>query len=46
MEKCTRIQRYHVGLFAEYVEKLRNTPYGDGSLLDRIILSECIRQME
>jgi hypothetical protein len=38
MEKCTRIQRHHIGLFAEYLEKLRNTPDGDGSLLDHVIL--------
>jgi hypothetical protein len=38
MEKCTRIQRHHIELFAEYVEKLRKTPDGDGSLLDHSIL--------
>src|SRR5579871_1781407 len=38
MEKCTKIQRHHVALFAEYLEKLRNTPDGDGSLLDHVIL--------
>jgi hypothetical protein len=38
MEKCAKIQRYHLGLFAEYLEKLRNTPDGDGSLLDHVIL--------
>jgi hypothetical protein len=38
MEKCTRIQRHHIMLFTEYVEKLRNTPDGDGSLLDHSIL--------
>jgi Protein of unknown function (DUF1552) len=38
MEKCTRIQRHHIGLFAEYLEKLRNTPDGDGSLLDHVII--------
>ncbi|MBV9745503.1 MAG: DUF1552 domain-containing protein, partial [Acidobacteriia bacterium] len=38
MEKCTRIQRYHIKLFTEYLEKLRNTPDGDGSLLDHVIL--------
>ncbi|HEY4361325.1 MAG TPA: DUF1552 domain-containing protein [Bryobacteraceae bacterium] len=38
MEKCTRIQRHHVGLFAEYLEKLQKTPDGDGSLLDHVIL--------
>ncbi len=38
MDKCTKIQRYHIGLFAEFVEKLRKTPDGDGSLLDHVIL--------
>src|SRR6185295_7946290 len=32
MEKCARIQTYHVALFAKYLEKLRATPDGDGSL--------------
>jgi hypothetical protein len=38
MEKCTKIQLYHVKLFADYLEKLRKTPDGDGSLLDHTIL--------
>ena len=38
MEKCTLIQTYHVRLFADYLEKLRATPDGDGSLLDHMIL--------
>ena len=38
MEKCTTIQLYHVALFAEYLEKLRATPDGDGSLLDHVML--------
>jgi hypothetical protein len=38
MEKCTRIQRHHIMLFAEYLEKLRSTPDGDGSLLDHSML--------
>ena len=38
MEKCARIQTYHVKLFADYLEKLRSTPDGDGSLLDHVIL--------
>jgi hypothetical protein len=38
MEKCTTIQRYHVKLFAGYLEKLRATQDGDGSLLDHVIL--------
>ena len=38
MEKCAKIQTYHVKLFADYVDKLRSTPDGDGSLLDHVIL--------
>jgi hypothetical protein len=38
MEKCTLIQTYHVKLFADYLESLRATPDGDGSLLDHVIL--------
>ena len=38
MEKCTTIQKYHVSLFAKYLEKLRATPDGDGTLLDHMIL--------
>lgn len=38
MEKCAKIQRHHIALFAEYLEKLRHTPDGDGSLLDHVIL--------
>jgi len=38
MEKCARIQRYHVDLFAEFVAKLDKTPDGDGSLLDHVII--------
>src|SRR5882757_4362605 len=26
MDKCTKIQRYHIQLFTEYLEKLRKTP--------------------
>jgi hypothetical protein len=38
MAKCAKIQRYHIALFAEYLGKLKNTPDGDGSLLDHSIL--------
>jgi Protein of unknown function (DUF1552) len=34
MDKCAKINRYHVSLFAAFLEKMRNTPDGDGSLLD------------
>jgi hypothetical protein len=36
--KVARINRFHVSLFAEYLEKLRATPEGDGSLLDHTLL--------
>jgi Protein of unknown function (DUF1552) len=38
MAKCAVIQRYHLKLFAEFLEKLRTTPDGDGSLLDNVTL--------
>jgi len=38
MRKCTLIQTYHVRLFASYLEKLRATPDGDGTLLDNLVL--------
>jgi hypothetical protein len=38
MAKCATIQRYHIGLFAGFLEKLRKTPDGDGSLLDHLTL--------
>jgi hypothetical protein len=38
MEKCARINEFHVGLFAHLVEKMRATPDGDGTLLDHSIL--------
>jgi hypothetical protein len=38
MDKNVKIQTYHVGLFAQFLEKLRNTPDGDKSLLDNTII--------
>jgi hypothetical protein len=38
MEKCAKIQVYHLKLFTDYLEKLRNTPDGDGSLLDHMMI--------
>jgi hypothetical protein len=38
MEKCAAIQRYHLRLFAEYLQKLANTPDVEGSLLDNVTL--------
>jgi hypothetical protein len=34
LEKLAKINQYHVQHFAYFLEKLRNTPDGDGSLLD------------
>ncbi|MEE2635680.1 MAG: DUF1552 domain-containing protein [Acidobacteriota bacterium] len=33
-----KINAYHVSLFAQFVEKMKNTPDGDGSLLDHTLL--------
>jgi hypothetical protein len=38
MEKCQKIQMYHLKLFTDYLEKLRKTPDGDGSLLDHMMI--------
>jgi hypothetical protein len=38
LEKLTKISVYHATLFAYYLEKLRSTPDGDGSLLDHIMI--------
>ena len=38
VEKISRINRFHVSLFAEHLQKLQDTPDGDGSLLDHSIL--------
>ncbi len=38
MAKCAKIQQYHMELFAEYLEKLQNTPDGQGSLLDHTMI--------
>lgn len=32
--KVAKINRFHVSLFAEFVQKMQSTPEGDGSLLD------------
>ena len=34
----SKINTYHVTLFAEYLKKLQSTPDGDGSLLDHVII--------
>jgi hypothetical protein len=38
LEKLAKINIFHMRLFAQFVEKLRATPDGDGSLLDNVIL--------
>ncbi len=38
IEQKTKIDAYHMSLFARLVEKMRNTPDGDGTLLDHSIL--------
>ena len=37
-EKISRIDTYLVELFAHFLEKLRDTPDGDGSLLDHVVV--------
>ena len=37
-EKLTKINIYHATLFAYYLDKLRSTPDGDGSLLDHLMI--------
>lgn len=36
--KATKINAYHMSLFARFLEKMKNTPDGDGSLLDHSIM--------
>ena len=38
MEKNVKIQTFNVAMFAEFVGKLANTPDGDGSMLDNMVL--------
>ena len=38
IEKNVKINSFHVSLFSDYVEQLRGTPDGDGSLLDHMVL--------
>ena len=38
LEKLTRINTYHATLFAEFIAKLRATPDGDATLLDRTVM--------
>ena len=36
--RMAKINAFHVSLFAEHLEKLQNTPEGNGSLLDNVLL--------
>ena len=38
MDRCAKINHYHASLFSYYLEKLADTPDGDGSLLDNTTL--------
>jgi hypothetical protein len=38
IEKLAKIQSYHLTLFARFIDKLRQTPDGDGSLLDHSVV--------
>jgi hypothetical protein len=38
IKKNVKIQIYHMGLFAQFLEKMRSTPDGEGSLLDNSIV--------
>jgi hypothetical protein len=38
IEELAKINRYHVSVFAYFVERLKNTPDGDGNLLDHSLI--------
>jgi hypothetical protein len=38
VEKVAKINTYHAEMFAYYLDKLQNTPDGDGSLLDHLMI--------
>ena len=38
IEKHAKINTYHISLFAEFLEKLRKTPDGEGNLLDHSMI--------
>jgi hypothetical protein len=38
IEGHAKVNAYHVGMFATFLERLRSTPDGDGSLLDHSII--------
>ena len=38
LAKMSKINNYHVTLFASFLDKLKKTPDGDGSLLDHVMI--------
>jgi hypothetical protein len=38
LERLSKINTYHMQLFGRFLEKLRSTPDGDGSLLDHSVI--------
>ena len=38
MEKNVKIQTYNIGLFKHFLDRLQNTPDGDGTLLDHSVI--------
>jgi hypothetical protein len=38
IEDKAKINKYHIGMLAYYIDKLRNTPDGDGNLLDHTLV--------
>jgi hypothetical protein len=38
IEKVAKINQFHISLFAEFLAKMRNTPEGNGNLLDHSLL--------
>jgi hypothetical protein len=38
LDKLARVQQWHMSTFAAFVDKLANTPDGDGSLLDHVAI--------
>ncbi|MBH53114.1 MAG: hypothetical protein CMI18_02070 [Opitutaceae bacterium] len=38
IERMSKINAFHVSLFSEYLKKLKDTPEGNGSLLDNVLI--------
>ena len=38
LAKLTKINQHHVRLFSDFIERLRSTPDGDGTLLDHVMI--------